>query len=68
MNIKSILSYEVCRALAGLKRTEDVKFSPCGRRLVIAGFNCNKIPILIAAKHQRMAGRIEVQDDVLAQT
>ncbi|CAH1090699.1 glycosyltransferase [Candidatus Nitrotoga sp. 1052] len=46
MNIKPVLSDEVCRALAGLGRTEDVKFSPDGRRLAIAGFNCNKILIL----------------------
>ncbi len=42
----NILSYEVRRALVGLGRTEDVKFSPDGRRLAIAGFNCNRILIL----------------------
>ncbi|MGB4924565.1 MAG: glycosyltransferase, partial [Candidatus Nitrotoga sp.] len=46
MNIKPVFSDEVCRKLAGLGRTEDVKFSPDGRRLAIAGFNCNKILIL----------------------
>lgn len=46
MNIKPVLSDEVYRVLARLGRTEDIKFSPDGRRLAIAGFNCNKILIL----------------------
>jgi glycosyltransferase involved in cell wall biosynthesis/WD40 repeat protein len=46
MIINQILSNEVSLALARLGRTEDVKFSPDGRRLVIAGFDRNKILIL----------------------
>ncbi|MEO6421967.1 MAG: hypothetical protein ABIR84_04600, partial [Candidatus Nitrotoga sp.] len=46
MNIKPKLSDEVCKALVGLGRTEDLKFSPDGRRLAIAGFHSNKILIL----------------------
>ena len=39
-------SDEVLRALAAVGRTEDVQFSPDGKRLAIAGFAESRILIL----------------------
>lgn len=50
-------------------RTEDVKFSPDGRRLVIARFNCNKILILEVDCHctetYKIAFAVNVAFDIL---
>lgn len=46
MKTQSILTQEVHQALIGLGRTEDIKLSPDGRRLAIAGFRRNRILLL----------------------
>ncbi|CAE6727243.1 glycosyltransferase [Candidatus Nitrotoga fabula] len=46
MNPQPVITRQVQEALIGLGRTEDIKLSPDGRRLAIAGFIRNRILLL----------------------
>ena len=60
-----IVSPAAQATLAGLGRTEDVMFSPSGRRLAIAGYRANRIAIFDVAIAVSEQGRKVVVSDVV---
>ncbi len=60
------------RVIAGLGRTEDVKFSPSNRRLAVAAFHANRIAVFDAALHGSankirvsLTGAVEIESPTL---
>ena len=61
-------SNAVRAALAGTGRTEDVRFSPDNRRLIVAGFGLNRLLILAIAIEPGASGLHVVVDDFMELT
>ena len=47
MKVPCVYNAQIRHALGRLGRTEDVRVAPDGKRLAIAGFNANRILLLV---------------------
>jgi hypothetical protein len=63
MQLDFTVSPEVRRVLDGMRRTEDVSFSPSGRKLAIAEFGSDRIVLLdVEITTSRSSPRVELTD------
>jgi mannosyltransferase OCH1-like enzyme len=63
MKIGYVAPEHVRKAICSLGRTEDLRFSPSGRRLAVAGYTNNKITVFdISAATSQQSSRIALTD------